>query len=70
MSSEWIAYVKQVQKETGTSYKDALKEASKRKKGGATWKLSPAQQKQYVEDTSKGVNLVTKNGATFWQPPK
>lgn len=46
--SEWINFVKQVQAETGSSYKDALVEASKRKKAGSgIWKLTPEQKAQY-----------------------
>lgn len=39
------------------------------KTGGAVWGLTPDQQKRYIEDTRKGVNLRTVNGTTFWHDP-
>ena len=69
MSSDWIKLIKAVQSELGCSYKEAMIEASKRKKsGGRTWGLTPEQQKQYISDKRNGKNQRKINSMTVWDP--
>ena len=68
--NDWIKFVKKVQAENGCTYKEALIKAStmRKKKGGATWSLTPEQQKLYIRDKNDPKHQIQHGSATFWNP--